>query len=184
MKRKRALAAERECWTTQSSERSECEKERFCMDTTPKGPNSRPTRSSPSRPLSIFGVTETEIESPLHLEAEDAKRCLRRAWLFGGIPALLWVALVGPRMYEWARPYLPIHFLVVGYLGWGSYWGVRRAWLFWEERSVGGSRLFWALFGIVPIVVPGVIYGLLGGGAYEYVRARATAKLPRSNQSA
>jgi len=71
----------------------------------------------------------------------------------------------------------PLMAIGIGYLLWGTYWGVPPAWRLWRRvfESIGcflvANPATWivlvAMFFYIPVVM-GYFYGALGGGFYEY----------------
>ncbi len=131
----------------------------------------------------MFGTT-FEGSRLVHQPAiDDAKVHLTRSWVMSGVaPLLLMVVLF------WIQMAVVRALILTGsliYIVWACYWGF--VGLF-DTVTMYGERLFHNpktehmaitfilhVFGVgLPLVIA-ILYGILGGGAYQYVRYRRIA---------
>jgi hypothetical protein len=83
----------------------------------------------------------------------------------------------------WARPLIAVFVpSAVAYLVWSTLWGVRAAWTWWRGVFANssffafGSSMLWLFLAVSFFTLPfffGYLYGVLGGGIYEYRKAKA-----------
>lgn len=150
----------------------------------------QPTQSREPERFNMFGTTflgEKITESPA---SEDAKSHLIRSVTIAGIVAVLFLVLL-----TLAHVRVFVSMLLAGllaYLAWASYWGIVAATnavadLGEQKAPEGFLGEFMmhvavealALGGMVllPIVL-GILYGILGGGVYEFLKYRKIANNP------
>ena len=108
------------------------------------------------------------------LDADEARRYIRRSFIGGALLCLPFVVLVTANLSTVNA--LAVLLPVAGfYAGWAAYWGLHRWFLFLGQGLAEGEGLrklmyFFLLVALGPMF--GVLYGVPGGGFYEYFKCR------------
>ena len=134
-----------------------------------------------SESFRLFGTTfqgSRIVESPA---SQEAKRQFRRSMVLAAAAPLVLLAVLLLNGFALAHWILPL--ALSSYLAWGSYWGTVGVIRMFSERKVSRWAIELAarhasLYGLLLPVLIGVLYGVLGGGVYEFQRARRIVKNP------
>ncbi len=140
---------------------------------------------SPSETFTMFGVTFRGAQIIRAPAADDARRRVIRSWVLACVVPLPLLALL-----SWAGVGLLTSVALAtasAYITWASYWGIMgiaRILVDAGDQPAMETAVLAAILRleplilVAPIAAVGILYGMLGGGVYEFLRCREIIKHP------